>query len=831
MIGTDPRWAVFAFPLLFSLGGTAAAVPLIRPPAVAPAEPQATPSPSAEPSAVAFPSLARTLEANLARLRALERTIKPSARAAEIARSFPETAAKIAAMEERLASRGPDEVSFRQLDIMHVDWLEIDSRLALWEERLEDDATTLDDARGEIDRIRGSWQATVSAEQGQGLPAGLVEKIDTVLLKAESLETELRTRMVALLLEQDDVSAARGRVQDALDRQARLSAQSRERLFAIEGQPLWSAVASAPSELSLGVQAVESWRTTVSDVVHLIQARPGRFVFQIALFAILTAAGYFLGRRLGNDASMSPAVREAAQVFDHPASDAAVLALFATAWIWPPTAAPMQDAALSFLLIPYFRFASKIDPPVVRRPAFGLGALFLLDRIHDFVLPHSLLSRLILLAIGVFGVAGWVWALRACRNVKIVGPLEGRLARGVVRIAIAFLTIAIVANLVGNVSLSEQMTLVAVKGTFVGAMLYILARILESLYVLSIAFLSVHGVRLVAGHVEMMTRRGRTTIRVLALGTWIVFLLWIMRVIEQSGDFVTALMTKTWKLGHVQVGLGSLIAFAIALTLGVVVSRMLRFVLDESILPRLSLPRGVPAAISTTVGYLVIVAGAVMAFLAAGLEMTQFTFLAGAFGVGIGFGLQNVVNNFVSGLILLYERPIQVGDVLQVGTMQGRVQRIGIRSSTLATFDGAEVIVPNATLIAADVVNWTLSDRIRRVDIAVGVSYGSDPREVLAILGRVAREHTEVLQAPEPAALFMRFGESSLDFELRFWTPEYDAWVRVGSDVRTRVLAAFREAGIQIPFPQRDLHVRSIVPAPADPIGSSSPNPTRPGHA
>ena len=302
-------------------------------------------------------------------------------------------------------------------------------------------------------------------------------------------------------------------------------------------------------------------------------------------------------------------------------------------------------------------------------------------------------------------------------------------------------------------------------------------------------------------------------IRALAAGTWILFVLWIMRVIEQSGQMIVSVLTKKWAVGHVQIGLGAIVAFAAALTLGIVAARILRFVLDEAVFPRMSLPRGVPAAISTTVGYLVVSAGFVMAFLAAGLEMSQFTFLVGAFGVGIGFGLQNIVNNFVSGLILLYERPIQVGDVLEVGTMRGRVQRIGIRSSTLGTFDGAEVIVPNASLIAADVVNWTLSDRVRRVDIAVGAAYGSDPGKVLQILDSVARAHKEVLAIPEPTALFVRFGESSLDFELRIWTPEYDAYVRVGSEVRTAIVAAFKEAGIEIPFPQRDLHVKSVADA------------------
>jgi small-conductance mechanosensitive channel len=382
-----------------------------------------------------------------------------------------------------------------------------------------------------------------------------------------------------------------------------------------------------------------------------------------------------------------------------------------------------------------------------------------------------------------------------------------------VRIAIVFLVIAIVANVVGNVSLAEQLTVVAVKGAFVGGILYIVARILESLYVLLLAFLNSRGAPMVVRHRALLERRGRLAIKVIAAGMWILFVLWIMRIIEQSAQIVALVMTKKWTVGKLHIGLGGIVAFTLALTLGIVIARFLRFILDEGVFPRMSLPRGVPAAISTTVGYLVVIAGFVMAFLAAGLEMSQFTFLIGAFGVGIGFGLQNVVNNFVSGLILLYERPIQVGDVLEVGTIRGRVKRIGIRSSTLATFDGAEVIVPNASLISAEVVNWTLSDRVRRVDIPVGAGYGSDPSKVLQILDQVARAHAEVLRSPAPTALFVRFGESSLDFELRIWAPEYDDSIRVGSDVRTAIVAAFKEAGIEIPFPQRDLHVKSVADA------------------
>jgi len=797
----------------------------------APASPPAEAPPAPAPEPIALPTLARSLENGLSRVRFLERTATSSPAAATVERSLAATNARLAELESSLRAAGPDEVSYRELDRMRIDWLELDATLADWESSLERDATELDDARNELSSLDKTWTATLADKSGDQVPAVLVEKIDALLMKVEGLRESLRDHAASLLLLQDEVSADRAHVGEALERLTTLSAEIGDRLFAVENDPLWVTLLAERAGAPLVTQAAESWRATGRELMQLLRRHSGRFMLQLALFAVLAAGGSFLVRKVRGSTVVDPGGKEASSFLDHTVSAAFVLALFATFFIYPRTALPLHRAALTLLLLPYLRYLPKLAHPAVMGPAHGLAAVFILDRVHDFALPHSLFSRLVLLATGALGIACWAWALRnGARLAHDGAPAFKPRLRILVRIAIVFLAIAIVANIVGNVSLAEQLTLIAVKGAFAGGVLYIVARILESLYVLLLAFLDSRGAVMVVRHRKLLERRGRLTILALAAGTWIVFVLWIMRVIEQSGQIIAAALTKKWTVGNLHIALGGIVAFVVALTLGIVVSRILRFVLDEAVLPRLSLPRGVPAAISATVGYLVVIAGFVMAFLAAGLEMSQFTFLVGAFGVGIGFGLQNVVNNFVSGLILLYERPIQVGDVLEVGTLRGHVKRIGIRSSTLATFDGAEVIVPNANLIAADVVNWTLSDRVRRVDIPVGAGYGSDPRKVLAILEQVAKAHPEVLPLPAPNPLFVGFGDSSLNFELRFWTPEYDASIRVGSEVRTAIVTAFKEAGIEIPFPQRDLHVRSMTADAGRALTGQTEPPSEPGH-
>jgi small-conductance mechanosensitive channel len=175
--------------------------------------------------------------------------------------------------------------------------------------------------------------------------------------------------------------------------------------------------------------------------------------------------------------------------------------------------------------------------------------------------------------------------------------------------------------------------------------------------------------------------------------------------------------------------------------------------------------------------------------------------------VGIGFGLQSVVNNFVSGLILLFERPVHVGDTVEVGNLQGQVQRIGIRSSTVRTFQGAEMIVPNSQLVSEQVTNWTLSDSLRRIDLPVGVSYGTDPHKVMEVIKAAAAVNPMVLKSPPPQVLFVGFGESSIDFELRAWTDQFIDWVKIRSELAVTVYEAVQAAGMSFPFPQRVVHL------------------------
>jgi small-conductance mechanosensitive channel len=266
---------------------------------------------------------------------------------------------------------------------------------------------------------------------------------------------------------------------------------------------------------------------------------------------------------------------------------------------------------------------------------------------------------------------------------------------------------------------------------------------------------------------------------------------------------------------------GDLVAFAVTVWLAFVVSRLARFVLEEDVYPRVSLARGIPYTVSTLLHYVILLLGFIFAVAAMGVDLNRVTILVGAFGVGIGFGLQAVVNNVVSGFILLFERFIQVGDAIQIGDLAGEVRRIGIRSSMVRTWEGAEVIVPNGILTSEKLSNWTLSDRLRRVDVRVGVAPGSDAARVLAILRDTAAAHPGVLREPAPLAFFMGFIPTGLDFELRVWTARFEEAPQVKSELGLAILAALSEAGIEIPSGRHDVRLLHDEPAREAPPGAT----------
>ncbi len=326
------------------------------------------------------------------------------------------------------------------------------------------------------------------------------------------------------------------------------------------------------------------------------------------------------------------------------------------------------------------------------------------------------------------------------------------------------------------------------------------------------------------GH-RLLGYAGRAAIDVALLAAAAAFLLPLtgMTLSEMRG--MTDAFLSGVTIGGVRIAPGDILTAIVVLGAMITVTRFLQRLIDERLLSHLSIDLGVRNSIRTGIGYLGVTLAILVSIGTLGLDLSSLAMIASALSVGIGFGLQNIVSNFISGLIMLIERPIKVGDWVVVNGMEGTVRRISVWATEIQTFQRASVIIPNSEFISKAVVNWTLKDKITRIEIKIGVDYSSDARLVYDLLLKIALGHSLVLRNPEPVVMFRDFGASALDFELRVFVANTDSIHPVRNELRMRIFETFRTQGIQIPYNQQVLHMPRVEALLEALIASQNPPP------
>ncbi len=281
----------------------------------------------------------------------------------------------------------------------------------------------------------------------------------------------------------------------------------------------------------------------------------------------------------------------------------------------------------------------------------------------------------------------------------------------------------------------------------------------------------------------------------------------LIEFLKKVGEVFT---TNLFNLGKSEISLGTIIYFVLSFIILTFLAKRFRNLLVNKILVKANMDRGARNSIGLIARVMLMFVGSIFIIQSAGIDMSSLSLLAGALGVGIGFGLQNITDNFISGIIILFEKPIKVGDRIVVGDIEGDVINISVRATTILTNENVSIIVPNSEFISSRVINWSHNDRNIRFDIPVGVSYKEDPEAVRKVLMNVAEENDHVLKHPEPVVFFDEFADSSLNFTLAVWTSTHtDKPRRLKTELYFSIFEEFKEQGIEIPFPQRDVHIKS----------------------
>jgi len=806
------RLATLGIALLVLAGMPALGVPapLNPPPAPAPSKAPAPASPA--PASIPAPEVAKRADEVAKLLRDFDALLGPGTTVETIEKRLPEFTGRIAAQADVTERQLDAEAIGSVLDDLTLQWQATRAELAGYVTILEERATALEKAQERLSVLRETWTRGRADAQASRAPAQVTERIDGVLASIAAARSRLQQQRSAILVLQDRVAQEVAQCEGMLERIESARQAAARGLVDRDSPPLWQAgqLALATRELPDRIR-----RAASADMIQLGQfARSQRWKIPLhialffGLFLLIQAA------RRKVPVWVSSGEMSGARVLDRPVSAALVLTVVAAALIYSPPM-PRTAAALGqvLVLVPAMRIMRLLVEPRLVTGLYVLSAFFLADVVRHFasVVPVLEQQVFVLEALAaVIVLAGWT--VRAW--VRRVPPAPGEEApRGLPLVARGALLLLFSGSLVAGAAGYMRLALLlgaGILGTgYIAMVLYAAVRVTDGLVAFLLRVPPLRYLKMVQHHRPLLERRGHGLLCALAIGAWAFFALRYFGLWNAAVTLTESALAAELQRGALAVSLGDVLVFVLTVGAVFVLSGAIRFALEEDVYPHLNLGRGLTRSLSSLLHYVLLLVGFLLGLAVLGVDFTKITILVGAFGVGIGFGLQSIVNNFVSGLIVLFERRIDVGDAVQIGEVSGRLQQLGVRACIVHTWDGAEVIVPNASLVSEKVTNWTLSDRSRRIDLPVNVAYGTSPDKVIEILLGVARAHPHVLSAPPPEALFLGFGDSALQFELRCWG-QFDLWVRVRSELAVALCAALGEAGIEIPFPQREVRLRQV---------------------
>ncbi len=728
--------------------------------------------------------------AELAEISALEADLEASQRRGEVLTEEVEEilASPRQSLEERLALRQrlaghreelatlADRVSRRiaEVDQVRQSWLETRDLWVGWQQALE--------ARGELgefaDDFARARRVTSEILEGAEAAVGQLAAAQAPLRQLQESSLEQMTRIDEILVSQRAALLER------------------------------NAPALPTPAFFTDLRDGDRWRAMADTAAGL--RPPGREYFiaeapGLGLQLLLFVAGYLLAR---NFRRRFPRAEDRWRILlSHPIAIGLFVASAFSALIYegPP---PLWRLLLLTVLAASAAVLTSgtFHNPLKRRVAYALASFFVLvSALETFALPAPGYRLFTLLATG----AGLPFLWLTARREEAQRGRRSGFAR-LLYLGVLVLAAVLAAQLIGFAVLARWLLESALATAFIAFTTVFLIRLGKGALRASLQQPRSGD----AGRLLSLRRVGHELSSHLARGLEIVlvvvallYVLTVWGIIPSPLAGWRSVTGAGFELGSYRITVAQVLLGVLTIYLAFVASGVTRALVGEELGRRQDVEPGVADSVSTLAHYALVVVGIFIALAAIGFDLSSFAIVAGALGVGIGFGLQNMVNNFLSGLILLFERPVRVGDVVVIDGEWATIRKIGLRATVVTTFDLAEVIVPNGDLVSEKVTNWTLTDSKTRIVIRVGVAYGSDLETVFAILRAVVVEDPRVAADPAPLVHFDEFGDSSLNFMLRVWVTEIVERLNVRSDLLREIDRRFREAGVTIPFPQRDVHL------------------------
>lgn len=705
-----------------------------------------------------------------------------------------------------------DEVGSRLLQHYKNQLIVLQSSITSLKGDLDSKSKELLEIWDKVDFIARTWVLTLETTGPDPLSESLQTRSETIL--AEDIEKRDNIQKIGneLMVMADQLLTGSQAVDELLARMAETEEMVRRNHLKKTHPALWESDTTERKAISPKIAFNIIGNACKNGFTELNKMYKVRLYFNLLLLAILLILSFLIHNYIKRREIKSEDERilKFLKIFKKPISVSLTLALFVSFLLYPNAPQIINDFSALLILIPLIIVARQVLSEEMHIHLYFIGVLFLFEKLINLYLYNNYpLPGLMILFIVVASTIYVVWMIaKRINKYKNAAKRKIKLLDILLWFALITLLISIVTNIAGYVGFSYYLFTGCVKSIMAGLLINVCVIVVNGFFSFIIMGNASQMYGVVKDYGNMLVNRIFTLVKFLAIIYWISIVLKKYLIYNEVIGWLQDILQTKWVVNdEMTISLKGIILFGLVIFLAIWIARFLRLILEKEVFPRVKLGRGVPGMISLIIRYTIITLGFVLSLGVLGVDMTKLTILLGALGVGIGFGLQDIINNLISGFILIFERPIQVGDTVQFGEREGKVKEIGIRSSTIKTYDGSEVIVPNGKLISNELINLTLSDPILRIEINIGTEYGCDPQEVIDILVMQAKLHPDVIPTPEAFAIFFGYGDYALNFRLYAYTLEVNGRLKIRSELNLAIFQAFKEANINIPYPIQDLNV------------------------
>lgn len=705
-----------------------------------------------------------------------------------------------------------EDLSLRDLKVKMVEWSNFKSILSSYRSTTKDRSEEISKITNELFAEISLWENTKKKVESRSEETDIYDGIDDVIETLEETMSVAHSRLDSVFVTQKNVTNLVLIVDGQMARIERGQKVKQRDYFTIDSPPIWDldksigvVLDSLPAEELSTYQLISNGLKKNRVQLHeFVQLNVRTFVTQIALLLLLFIFLYLVNTRWKKNLKdmTNPIEIRARVTLKYPLLVTLSTGLLISVYLYDEMVPSFTEINVFLILLGTALLLPKLTTLGLRPFLMLLFADYVLFTFEAFLGPKAELVRwLQILDSMILFYALWIGRKVVIaepetfrKMVKIFNPLS--------RAYMALLVLGVLGNIIGMVGLSSFLNRAVMVSTSLGMVVYLSVLIITSLLILVFSLRKSSQIQTLDAWIRATNKRIQPLLQWIGLIAWVFFTLDGFGLLTIISNWWEEILMIKWIVGEMTISLGGILAFLGIIIVTFIIAKVAGAVFQDEWMVNV-LPRGMGPAISLVLRIVVVTLGLYAGLSAAGVDLSKLGFIVGALGVGIGFGLQNVVLNFVSGLILAFERPINLGDTIEVDMEKGVVTNIGVRSSNIRSYSGAEVIIPNGDLISKKVVNWTLSNRERRSKIQMKTAPDADPEKVIELFNSIAAEHPATMRNPAPKTYFYGYGpDGNLNFALMYWTTFSDT-LSTDSQIALKIFEALKREKIQAPAPVR----------------------------